>query len=75
MRITRRKVQRFLFDLCFAALPAGTLRNCLQHASHPKTRALAVEFLHDWDAIFRVLERPAWPLTNHEAERAPRHGR
>ena len=40
---------------------------------HAKARALAREFLNDWDAIFRVLEHPAWPLTNNEAERALRH--
>jgi hypothetical protein len=42
--------------------------------SHAKTHALAVEFLNDWEAIFTVLENPFWPLTNHEAERALRHG-
>ena len=42
-------------------------------APHGKARALAREFLNDWDAIFRVLEYPAWPLTNNEAERALRH--
>jgi len=42
-------------------------------SSHDKTRALAVEFLNDWDAIFRVLENPHWPLTNNEVERALRH--
>ena len=42
-------------------------------SSHEKTRALAVEFLNDWEAIFRVLENPHWPLTNNEAERALRH--
>jgi hypothetical protein len=41
--------------------------------SHEKARALAVEFLNDWEAIFRVLENPHWPLTNNEAERALRH--
>jgi len=41
--------------------------------SHEKTRALGREFLNDWDAIFRVLDHPAWPLTNNEAERALRH--
>ena len=40
---------------------------------HAKTRALAVELWNDWDAIFRVLENPQWPLTNNEAERALRH--
>ncbi len=42
-------------------------------AGHEKTRALAVEFLNDWEAIFRVLENPHWPLTNNEAEQALRH--
>ena len=41
--------------------------------SHEKTRALGREFLNDWDAIFRVLDHPAWPLTNNEAERVLRH--
>ena len=40
---------------------------------HAKTRALAVELWNDWDAIFRVLENPQWPITNNEAERALRH--
>jgi hypothetical protein len=40
---------------------------------HKKTRELGREFLNDWEAIFRVLEYPAWPLTNNEAERALRH--
>jgi transposase len=40
---------------------------------HEKTRALAVEFLNDWDSIFRVLAHPHLPLTNNEAERAWRH--
>ena len=40
---------------------------------HTKTRALAVELWNDWDAIFRVLENPQWPLTNNDAERALRH--
>jgi transposase len=44
-----------------------------KESSHEKTRALAVEFLNDWEAIFRVLENPHWPLTNNEAERALRH--
>jgi hypothetical protein len=41
---------------------------------HAKTRALAVELWNDWDAIFRVLENPLWPITNNDAERARRHG-
>jgi len=42
-------------------------------STHKKTRELGREFLNDWEAIFRVLERPAWPLTNNEAEKALRH--
>ncbi len=42
-------------------------------SNHAKTRELGQEFLNDWDAIFRVLDYPAWPLTNNEAERALRH--
>lgn len=42
-------------------------------STHSKTRALGQEFLNDWEAIFRVLDYPAWPLTNNEAERALRH--
>jgi hypothetical protein len=42
-------------------------------ASHKKTYELGREFLNDWDAIFRVLEYPAWPLTNNTAERGLRH--
>jgi hypothetical protein len=40
---------------------------------HDKTRALAVELLNDWEAIFQVLNHPHLPLTNNEAERALRH--
>jgi len=40
---------------------------------HKKTRALAVEFFNDWEAIFRVLDHPHLPLTNNDAERALRH--
>jgi transposase len=45
----------------------------MQKSSHDKAHALAVEFLNDWEAIFRVLEHPHLPLTNNEAERALRH--
>lgn len=45
----------------------------MSDSSHKKTRELGREFLNDWEAIFRVLEYPAWPLTNNEAERALRH--
>jgi hypothetical protein len=42
--------------------------------NHPpaKTRALAVEWLNDWEAIVQVLAHPALPLTNNAAERALR---
>lgn len=40
--------------------------------SHEKTKALAKEFLNDWDAIFRILQHPYLPLTNNEAERGLR---
>ncbi len=48
---------------------------CEQHrdCAHEKTRALAREFLNDWDAIWIVLAHPHLPLTNNEAERALRH--
>jgi len=42
-------------------------------AEHEKTRALAREFLNDWDAIFFVLSHPELPLTNNAAEQALRH--
>ena len=42
-------------------------------STHEKTRALGVEFLRDWEAIFRVLDHPYLPLTNNEAERILRH--
>jgi transposase len=41
--------------------------------AHDKTRELAREFLHDWEAIWAVLDHPELPLTNNEAERALRH--
>jgi transposase len=44
-------------------------RDCL----HEQTRALAREFLNDWDAIWTVLQFPSLPLTNNVAERALRH--
>jgi hypothetical protein len=48
---------------------------CEQHydSSHEKTRALAREFLNDWEAIWTVLAHPHLPLTNNEAERLLRH--
>lgn len=49
------------------------LCTAMSDASHKKTRELGREFLNDWDAIFRVLDYPAWPLTNNVAERGLRH--
>ena len=48
---------------------------CERHreSPHEKTRALAVEFLNDWEAVWIVLSHPYLPLTNNEAERALRH--
>ena len=50
-------------------------RLCEQHqaSAHGKTRALAREFLNDWEAFWIVLVHPYLPLTNNEAERALRH--
>jgi len=50
-------------------------RLCEQHrdSRHKKTRALAREFLNDWEAIWIVVAHPYLPLTNNEAERALRH--
>ena len=45
----------------------------MRDLSHEKARALGVEFLLDWEAIFRVLEYPNWPLTNNTAEQRLRH--
>lgn len=48
---------------------------CEQHrdSAHEKTRALAREFLNDWEAVWVVLAHPQLPMTNNEAERALRH--
>ena len=48
---------------------------CERHrdSPHGKTRALACEFLNDWEAVWIVLAHPQLPLTNNEAERALRH--
>ncbi|BCG63312.1 MAG: transposase, IS66 family [Methyloprofundus sp.] len=45
----------------------------MQSHTHKKSAALATEMLNDWEAIFRVLDYPQYPLTNNEAERALRH--
>lgn len=54
----------------------GEFRTCCEthrDSPHAKTRALAGEFLNDWEAIFAVLDDPHGPLTNNAAERALRH--
>jgi hypothetical protein len=50
-------------------------QRCVEHrqSNHEKTRALAREFLNDWEAIWRVLSDIRLPLTNNEAERLLRH--
>jgi len=62
-------------SVAFQARLAAFRAVCEQHhdASHEKTRALAREFLNDWEAIWRVLAHPHLPLTNNEAERLLRH--
>lgn len=45
----------------------------MKASDHKKTRELGGEFLNDWEAIFRILDYPAWPLTNNEAEQALQH--
>lgn len=59
----------------FAERLAAFRKLCEQHrdSTHEKTRALAREFLNDWEAIWCVLAHPYLPLTNNEAERALRH--
>jgi hypothetical protein len=66
-------------DASIAAAHTDALRGlreaCERHQSgmHTKTRALAVELLNDWDAIFQVLQHPHLPISNNAAERALRH--
>jgi transposase len=50
-------------------------RLCEEHrdSAHEKTRALAREFLYDWEAVWIVVAHPYLPFTNNEAERALRH--
>ena len=54
--------------ICRASMP-----RCWASCMPPACFRMAVELWNDWDAIFRVLENPQWPLTNNEAERALRH--
>jgi len=44
-----------------------------QDAAQDALKAIAREFLGDWDAIMRVLSDPLLPLTNNAAERQLRH--
>jgi IS1 family transposase len=62
-------------EVRFASELAALATRCEQAkgSAHEKTRALAVELLRDWDAIFVVLAYPQLPLTNNEAERMLRH--
>lgn len=48
---------------------------CERHRDdgNDKLRALAREFLLDWDVILRQVSEPALPLTNNAAEQALRH--
>lgn len=48
---------------------------CVDHwyCAHEKTRQLAREFTHDWEAIWAILEYPLLPITNNLAEQALRH--
>ena len=48
---------------------------CEKHrdAEHLALRAIAREFLNDWQAIMHVLTDPLLPLTNNAAERQLRH--
>lgn len=50
-----------------------TLCECHHGHSHDKLRALAREFLLDWDVILRQVAEPHLPLTNNTAEQALRH--
>jgi len=61
--------------ITFATELAAFRKLCEQHqnSTHDKTRALAREFLNDWQAFWVVLQYPFLPLTNNEAERALRH--
>ena len=43
-----------------------------QDVTHEDSRALAREFLNDWEAFVRVIETPSYPLTNNLAERSLR---
>ena len=71
----REGPQKVALPIQYAAQLAAlrTLCEKWRDSKHEKARALAVELLNDWEAIFQVLSHPHWPLTNNEAERALRH--
>lgn len=48
---------------------------CVDHwdCAHEKTRELAREFTHDWEAIWAILEYPLLPITNNLSEQTLRH--
>lgn len=50
-----------------------TLCETHREGSHEGSRKLAGEFLNDWEAIIRVVDKPSHPLTNNLAERSLRH--
>jgi transposase len=61
--VTHAHLIRKMFQLCEAD----------RDAPHPQLRAVAREFLNDWEAIMRVLDEPEMSLTNNAAERQLRH--
>ena len=71
----RESPPQICLTITFAAELAAFKQLCERHrdSEHEKTRALAREFLLDWDAFWVVLKYPYLPLTNNEAERALRH--
>jgi transposase len=62
-------------SVMYAAEIAAFKTLCQQHHDdlHSGVRAVAREFLLDWDVIVRQLAEPHLPLTNNEAERMLRH--
>ena len=73
--VARESPPQTCLTITFAAELAAFKQLCEQHrhSTHDKTRALAREFLNDWEAFWIVLQYPFLPLTNNEAERALRH--
>ena len=71
----RASPPQICLTITFAAELAAFKQLCEKYSdsTHDKTRALAREFLNDWEAFWIVLQYPHLPLTNNEAERALRH--